>query len=180
MQALRIVDLVDKAARMSLGKRLVLVERDLLLFERLEEALGLGVVVGIACGRDVDLGADLLPTGHIGHVGVLHPSVGMVDQARCGLTPGQRQLQGCERERRIEPAGKLPAHDTARVGVEQAGQIDKAGGQTDVGEIGNPGLVALLQRRARRQQIGIGAIPMRCRGGGGDNEVALQLAEQPS
>ena len=59
MQPVGVGDVSDEPSQVLLGllERPVVVEGDLLSLERLEEALGFGILIGIADRRHADLGA---------------------------------------------------------------------------------------------------------------------------
>src|SRR5208282_4639992 len=83
MKALDVVDGLDEGADLASGvfDRRVGLGVHLLGFERLHEAFGLGVVVGV--GEAAHAGGDLARRKTLGVVaaGVLHAAVGVVDQA---------------------------------------------------------------------------------------------------
>jgi hypothetical protein len=77
VKQLEMVHVVDEAATLGLGvgERVVLVEVNLLTLQRLEEALGLGMVIGVALGRHADQCTDLDQPLDLGACGVLDAAV---------------------------------------------------------------------------------------------------------
>src|SRR5215218_4532932 len=77
MQALGIVDIGDEPpeAALSLFERAVLLHIHLLALERLEEALGLGVLVGVASRRHADPRPDSFQPRNVVAAGVLDATV---------------------------------------------------------------------------------------------------------
>src|SRR6266542_3067778 len=99
MQPLGVVHVLDEAAEVRLGfcEGLVVLQVHLLMLERAEEALSLGVLVGIADRRHADARAGTFQAGDIGGAGVLDTLVAMVDQSRWWLPGTQSVLQRSER-----------------------------------------------------------------------------------
>jgi hypothetical protein len=114
MQSLLIVHGIDKAPNLPLrvGVGFILVEIHLLTLARLEETLGLCVVVGVAFGRYADLRADAGEPFNRDRAGIRSSPIRMMDQARSGLAYGDRLVKRGEGERRVDGARALPA-DTA-------------------------------------------------------------------
>ena len=84
VEALVVRDIINETLQMGLGlrERLVVVQIHLLAFEGGEKAFGQRVLIRIPDGGHADLGATLLQPRDIAGAGVLHPMIGMVDQAR--------------------------------------------------------------------------------------------------
>jgi len=80
VQPLLVINRRDEMVEVSfgLGKRLIVVEVDLLTFKRLEETLGPGILVGIADSRHAELAARRLQPGDVGLAGIVHPLIGMM------------------------------------------------------------------------------------------------------
>ena len=91
MQALAIVELIDEVADAGSGffQGFVLVEIDLLVFERPDEALCLGVVIGVASPAHADLYVDVLEGIVIGFRGILHTSIGVMHRPFLRCSGGQ-------------------------------------------------------------------------------------------
>ena len=86
VQALAVVDLVDKGAEMARRGAVIAVPGavDLFALERPDETLGLGVVVGIADPAHAGGNPVGLQQAGVVGAGVLHAAIGMVDQAAPG------------------------------------------------------------------------------------------------
>src|SRR5919112_214836 len=102
VQPLGVVDVRDEVAdaALGLGERFVLVQVDLLALERLEEALGRGVLIRVAGGRHTHPCADRPEPRDVLGAGVLDASVRVVDQARGWLSCRQRLVQSGQRQTR--------------------------------------------------------------------------------
>src|SRR5882762_561824 len=86
VQALLVVDLLDEGADAARGFMVIAIEPaiDLLGLERRHEALGLGVVVGIADPAHADADAVRLQELAVVGAGILHAAIGVMDQAAPG------------------------------------------------------------------------------------------------
>jgi hypothetical protein len=126
VQSLAVVDLLDEAADrlprvvgIAVGAAV-----DLLLLQRLHEALRLSVVVGIADAAHAWL--DGMAGQQLGVVaaGVLHAAVGVVDEA-VGRRPACRDRHGQrgDREARLQVRLERPADDPAAVRIEHHDKI---------------------------------------------------------
>ena len=122
---------------------------DLLVFEGSHEALGFGVVVRIAGAAHADAQAARLQSIGVGGAGILHAAVRVMDQAGRRVPGGQGHVERFDRQARFEMVGERPAHDPAREGVEDHGEIDELPGQTHVSDVGRPDLIEAGGRRAR-------------------------------
>ena len=82
MQSTGVVDVVDESADIALGvfAAAIGLAVDLLGFERMHEALGLGVVLRRYRATHAGVGADLAQAQGVVAAGVLHAAVGMMDQ----------------------------------------------------------------------------------------------------
>lgn len=96
VQALAIVELVDEVADAGLGffEGLVLVEIDLFVFEGSDEALGFGVVIGIAAPTHADPYAGFTEGVYMGFRGILHAPVGVIYQTLRRGSGSQGTVQG--------------------------------------------------------------------------------------
>jgi hypothetical protein len=125
VQPVLVVDLCDEAIDpvagvVDVGEGLSV---DLFSLQRLHEALGFGVVEGIAgpahADGDVTIGQSLA----IGDGGVLHAAIGMMDQAAgLRLSGIEGRIQRGNGERGVERVLKSPAHGLAREGVKNDGE----------------------------------------------------------
>ena len=71
----------------------------------------------------------------VGGGGVLDALIGMMDfGSPCRSTPRRRR-------RLVEGSAELPAADLASEDVEEDGQVDEAGAESDVGDVGGPDLI---------------------------------------
>jgi hypothetical protein len=68
---------------------------------------------------------------------VLNSLVGMVDDTRTKTAPGDGHVQCFEREGSIQPSGDSITDYPPRKGIQDRCQIDKAGPDADVGDIGH-------------------------------------------
>jgi hypothetical protein len=95
VEPLGVVDVIEELAQVSfsLGTCLVVLEMDRLSLERLEEALGFGVVGGMARRRPTHSRPDLLQTADLLGAGVLHAAVGVVNEPAPRLAALNGHLQ---------------------------------------------------------------------------------------
>lgn len=86
MQPLAIVDLLDERGEppSHIVKALVLPAVDLFDLESLHEALGGGVVIGVAFAGHADQAAMRYQGSHVVMGGVLYPLIGVMDDTRPG------------------------------------------------------------------------------------------------
>jgi hypothetical protein len=106
------------------------------------EALGLGVVVGIAApphGTDeAVVGEDIA----VGFGSVLRPAIRVMNAALRRLPYAQSRLQRRNGNAGIDRAADRVANDAARPGIKECCQIDEARRDGDVSDIRHPELVA--------------------------------------
>jgi hypothetical protein len=79
---------------------------------------------------------------------VLRSAVGMENAARKRLAQRHRTLERGDGMTGVETAADRVADDAARPGVENDGEIDEAGGDGDVGQIGYPELIGTMNLEA--------------------------------
>ena len=170
MQSAGIVDVVDEGADLALGvfAAAIGLAVDLLGFERMHEALGLGVVLRRSWAAHAGVGADLAQPQGVVAAGVLHAAVGMIDQVlQRTATRGDGLVERLERQaglQMIVVSGELGAAKP------DAGPFDAAvqalgsdrrrtwhvgdNLDTDVQGARNAGLIAVwLNRHGRRRAI---------------------------
>ena len=173
------LDGVDVLPRALVADQLGLVQR--------VEGLGQSIVVGIPLRA---YRGDCLAVGQslpIANGPVLHPTVGVMHQARQVSTGSfplpDGHLKGVQGQVGVQAGGGLPAHDSPREDIGDEGDVDPPGERTHVGDVGDPQLVrperaempfdevgrALLSRRAAR-----GA-----RGPGTADAVQAQVCHEP-
>lgn len=94
MQPLGVVDVADELAQVHLGisECLVVVQVHLLAFERLEEALGLGIVVRVTAGGHADAGTRIKQPGGVGGAGILDAAIRVMNQPGWGATCGECRI----------------------------------------------------------------------------------------
>ena len=166
MQALTIVELVNEVADACSGffKGFVLVEVDLLVFERPDEALCFGVVIGIAAPAHADFYAGVLEGLDIGFRGILHAPVGVMHKPLLCWSGGKGAVEGVKGQPGIEGSIQSPADASSAMGVKYHCQIDPLAGQADVGDVGYPQLVNAGHVQSR-DQVGVdGAVVIRVGG----------------
>lgn len=143
MQPGGVVDVIDEGrqVRSNILEGLVFGDVDRLDFQRLHEALGLGVVIRISFsthGSDESVEFQDAP---MPRCGVLGSPVSVKDAAR-RRTPGpDRRIQRCRGETGIDVAAETVTDDFARPSVQNNRQIDEAGAYGDIGDIPDPELV---------------------------------------
>ena len=123
---LAIVELVDEVADAGSGffERFVLVEIDLLVFERPDEALCPDVVIGVASPAHADPYASVLERVYIGFRGILHAPVGVMHKPFLRWSGGQGAVEGVQGQAGIEGSIQGPADASSAMGVKYHGQID--------------------------------------------------------
>ena len=70
--------------------------------------------------------------------GVLRASVGVVHAAQRRSTSTEGGLEGRQRQSGVDRTADRIADHPARPGIEDGGEIDEAGRDRDVGEVGDP------------------------------------------
>src|ERR1700735_4764237 len=128
MQSAGIVDVVDEGADLVLGvlAAAITLSVDLLGFERMHEALGLGVVLRRSRAAHAGVGADLAQAQGVVAAGVLHAAVGMMDQVlQRTATRGDGLVERLKRQAGLQMIGERPAHDFSWGGVHDQRQIDE-------------------------------------------------------
>ena len=157
---------------------------ELLGLEGLHEALGLGVVEGVARPRHADGDVVVGEALAVGEAGVLHAAVGVMDEAAPGrLARLERLVEGGHGERRAETAAEGPAHGLAREGVEDHREIGEGAGEMHIGDVGDPDLVG-PGRRQPAHQVGHDGDSFRLAGRRDEEGLAAQgqqivLAHKP-
>ncbi len=111
------------------------------LLEGAHEALGLGVVIRVAGAAHADPDASPRQLFAVVGAGVLHPPVGVMDQAGRGVSGDQGHVERLDRQARFQMVGERPADHPARKSVENDGQIDEQPGQPDISNVGDPDLI---------------------------------------
>src|SRR5580692_9665031 len=103
MQSASVVDVFDEGAYVGSGclDRGVGLGVDFLLLQCSHEALGLGVVVGVAGAAHAGSDPVGLQPFAIFVAGVLHAAVGVVDETRRGTAGRQRHVERLDRQTRL-------------------------------------------------------------------------------
>ncbi len=144
--------------------------RQQLAFQRREETLGHGVVVGVADGSHRGPHSGFAAAISEGNGRVLRSLVAMMnDVARPPLA--NRHLERVEHKVGPEMIGHRPADDLAAPGVEHDGKVEESARGRHEGDIGHPELVrrACLEvaidqvRRRPALLVSAGSSPGRCR-----------------
>src|SRR6185312_16128233 len=119
MQSFLVVIAVDKLLDVTVQilEVAVFVGVDFLAFERLDEALATGIVVGVCQPAHALNHPMQLENRDIFRRSVLHATVGAVHYSRQGAPQLDRTLERVSREAGGEGAIQLPAHGFARVAV---------------------------------------------------------------
>src|SRR6516164_9426052 len=143
METALVVDLVDEPWKVPgdvvegfVGHRI-----DGFDLERLDEALGLGVVVGIAAAPHRTDKTAAKQGSPIGLSGVLRTAVGMVNAAGLRFSALDCGVERRERQADVDRAADRIADRPARPGVENDRNVSKAIDDGDVGNVGDPELV---------------------------------------
>ncbi len=124
MSAARIVPAYDEleAGHASLGLGAEFTPFEQLAFERGEEALAHGVVVGIADGPNRRADAGILAAQTECHGCVLRPLIAMMDEVLQSPL-GDGQVHGVDHELRLQIVAHRPPHDATRLGIPTGGQV---------------------------------------------------------
>lgn len=129
---------------LGIGSRGVGLAAHALALEQLEEALDHRVVVAVAApahAADQLVGLqELLPF----FAGELTALVRVQQNRRFGLAAPQRHDQRAQHQIGVDARAHAPADDLAREQVQHHGQVQPALVRADVGDVGHPGLVGLL------------------------------------
>src|SRR5581483_521916 len=112
----------------------------------------------------------LVPAGYIFSAGILHAAIGVVNASGWGLALFESDFQRRHTQLSIDALGDRPADDLARVAIQDSRQEDKPLEDSNVGDIGDPGLVESGQDLVC-QEIGIDLVVV-IRIGGGDFKTA--------
>src|SRR3989338_9067801 len=67
----------------------------------------------------------------------------MMDDTRTRAAPGDGHVKRCKRQGRIETSGDSISNSPPRKGIQDRRQIDKAGPDANIGDIGKPDLIQL-------------------------------------
>ena len=133
---------------------------DFLVLERLDEALRLGVIVGIADAAHARL--DVVPFQQFGVVAarILHTAIGVVDQAAGhGLARHERYGERVYRQTRLKMRGQRPAHHTPAERIEDHRQMLglKPAGDTRPVWLANTGRVSEAEMQGADYPDGLSA-----------------------
>jgi hypothetical protein len=130
----RVVDLVDEARKIGcdIGEGFIGHQVYRLHFERFHEALGFGVVVGIARPAHAALKASLGEPCRVLARSVLDAAIGVVDEAGRRIARGDRLIERVHGQARLEMVVERPSHHSAREGVDDDGEIDESLRQPDI------------------------------------------------
>jgi hypothetical protein len=165
MKSRAIVEALDVVEREAarLGARVEGEVVEPLGFERMEEALGRGVVEAVAgaahAAHDAVAIEELLVVG----AAVRPTAIAVVEEPRCGAPPRDGAAQRLEGERLLGPRRRRPPHNATREGIEEDGEEEPAlagAHLRDVGEpqtVGRVGVELALQAVGRGRQIRRGA-----------------------
>src|SRR5215831_9260811 len=143
VQPASVVDLVNEAGKIrgDVLECFVVHKVDGFDLQRLDEAFGLGVVVGVptpAHRADEPMLCEQLA---VSLAGILRTSIRVMDTAP-GRLPGLNSgLQCCNCQTCVDRAANRISDHPARPGVENGSQIDEAGADGDVRDVGHPELV---------------------------------------
>ena len=179
MQSTGVVDVVDEGADLALGvfAAAIGLAVDLLGFERMHEALGLGVVLRRSRATHAGVGADLAQAQGVVAAGVLHAAVGMMDQVlQRTATRGDGLVERLERQAGLQMIGERPADDFPGEGVHDHRQIDELLRQTDVGDVRDPDMIRRSEHSLARQ-IAHDLITMSAVRGARDERLVAQAQE---
>src|SRR6516164_2923495 len=119
--------------------------------ECLHEALGLGVVIGIAAPAHGAGKTMLLQDGAIVFGGILRPSVGMMHATPWWIAGADGGLECSNSEPCIDRAADSVTYDPTGPSIEDRSQVHKAGLDRDVGDVGYPQLVRTIQFHVLRK-----------------------------
>src|SRR5262245_31885805 len=143
VQPASVVDLVNEAGKIrgDVLECFVVHKVDGFDLQRLDEAFGLGVVVGVSTPAHRADEPMLCEQLAVSLTGILRTSIRVVDTAP-GRLPGLNSgLQCCNCQTCVDRAANRISDHPARPGVENGSQIDEAGADGDVRDVGHPELV---------------------------------------
>jgi hypothetical protein len=143
VQSLLVVDLLYEPSYVLVGflEVALIFQVNFLQLQCPEEALDLGVLVGIAnCGH-ADPSSCLLQPHDILAGGVSNSPVTVVDKPYSGPARPERHLKSRKRQAGVYKPREVPAHTSAGVGVQYGCQVTEGGGQPEVCDVRDPDLV---------------------------------------
>src|SRR5262245_8543769 len=126
---------------------------DSLAFEAAEEALDDGVVVAIASAAHARYGLGFLEPLAVLVGRVLATTIRVVQEPRGRHAHSKRPLESGQHELSIDAVGRVPAHDTARVEIEEDREIQPPLFGPHVGNIGHPRAVRRLDGESPVEEI---------------------------
>jgi hypothetical protein len=146
VQSAGVVYRVDEAwkPRDHISVSSIVTQIDLFTLDRLYKALGFAVVVWITAATHRTEQAVVGKYAVIGLGSVLHAAIRVVDAAARWLSNLDRASQRGERKPRIDLPTDRIANHPARPGVQNHCQVDEAGADRDVRDIGDPQLIGAV------------------------------------
>src|SRR5215813_10300211 len=143
VQPASVVDLVNEAGKIrgDVLECFVVHKVDGFDLQRLDEAFGLGVVVGVSTPAHRADEPMLCEQLAVSLAGILRTSIRVMDTAPGRLPDSNSGLQCCNCQTCVDRAADRISDHPARPGVENGSQIDEAGADGDVRDVGHPELV---------------------------------------
>jgi hypothetical protein len=126
------------AAAAGRGEILVLEQMDCLVLQRLEDALRLGMVRGVAGAAHADPDPMCLEQGGVRVRGIVPPAIRVVHQPRPNRSRRQRHSQRSQRQLSFHLAIQRPAGAPATGGIQEHRQVHKFLRQAEVGHVCDP------------------------------------------
>ena len=150
MQPLRIVDRFDE--RFQVHQRIfecsIFLQIHLLVLQRLEETLCLGILVRIPSCRHADPRADRFEPFHVRPAHLLHAAIRMMNHSRRRFSPRQSHLKRRQRQLGVNPARERPADTAARIGIEDRREGDEGRQQANLRNVRDPCLIRCIEDRS--------------------------------
>src|SRR5215813_3944203 len=139
VQPASVVDLVNEAGKIrgDVLECFVVHQVDGFDLQRLDEAFGLGVVVGVSTPAHRADEPMLCEQLAVSLAGILQTSIRVMDTAPGRLPGSNSGLQCCNCQTRVDRAADRISDHPARPGVENGSQIDEAGAEGDVRDVGH-------------------------------------------
>lgn len=153
-------------------------------FEGAPEGFHGGVVVAVAAAAHAGDDVSGPQEGLKGATGILDPLIGMEEEARGSLAPGEGVVQGVFDQEAMEGITEGPADDFTAEAIHDGGEVSPAALGVEVGDVSDPGLVDTGQRSKGFEAVGGDPLGMAAVGGPGaegafGTGLELVLAQEP-
>jgi hypothetical protein len=177
VESLFVIPLINELADTPTGLDQPLLRQaiDFLVLQGFDEALGLGIVVGVPGPTHADPHSIRLEPGGIGVGRLWHPTVRVMDQSRPHRSYCQRHAAGTSCEFSRQGVVEGPSATAATIGLQDHRDIDDLALEANVSHSRHPELMESPERQLRNQG-GIDRKPML--GIGGPHQARFPKAQQ--